>query len=66
LSVPLSFGKHQTARRCELNTPLVAQAFDPLLKAKPDKFWTKFTFRIVICYRRKLAPLCVSTREAAA
>jgi hypothetical protein len=58
----LRFTKHRAARRCELNTPLAAQAFDPLVKAIPDKFWTKSTFRIVICYGGKLAPLCVSDK----
>src|SRR4029077_7675525 len=55
----LVFGKHQTARSRELNPALVAQAFDPLLEAKPDKLWTKSTCRIVIRYGRKMAPLCV-------
>jgi hypothetical protein len=57
-------GKRQTAHSCELDPAFVAQAFDPLLEAKPDKLWTESTFRIVICYRRKLAPLCVSDKRS--
>jgi hypothetical protein len=58
------FGKHHTVRSCELNPALVAQAFDPLLEAKPDKLWTESTFRIVICYGGKLASLCVSDKRS--